>query len=266
MVHVNGAFHKTTERTLRAERQAVLESINVSRSYKSGENIVVALDNVSFSIRQGEFVAIMGPSGSGKSTLLNLLGALDYPSSGEILLAKRPLSKLDDTAITLMRRQHIGFIFQSFNLIPTLTAAENVGLPLMIGGKNLALYQQKISTLLEKVGLANRGHHKPDELSGGQQQRVAIARALITEPAIVLADEPTGNLDSKTSGEILQLLRRSCDEMSQAIVVVTHDPKAASYADRVIFLKDGRIADELNGSGKLGVDQILARFSKLEAL
>jgi putative ABC transport system ATP-binding protein len=224
---------------------AILETRGVSKEYHMGSVTVAALDGVDFIVEEGEFVAIMGPSGSGKSTLLHIMGGLDGPTNGEITVAGRPLSRLSDSQITLVRRRSVGFVFQFFNLLPTLTAEENLALPLLIDGKRVQDYQAKIDRLLELVGLSDRRHHKPDQLSGGEQQRVAIARAFVTDPAIVLADEPTGNLDSKTGEEVLALLRRSCDELGQTIVMVTHDPKAASFADRVVFLKDGRIVDEL---------------------
>jgi putative ABC transport system ATP-binding protein len=224
---------------------AVLQTDKVTKSYRMGESNVNALDNVDFTVDKGEFVAIMGPSGSGKSTLLHLLGGLDGPSDGEVTLASRPLSKLKDNDVTMVRRRNVGFIFQFYNLVPTLTAEENVALPLLIDGKKIEDCQPKIGEMLALVGLADRKHHKPDQMSGGQQQRVAIARALVTDPAIILADEPTGNLDSKSGTAILELLRRTCDELGHTIVMVTHDARAASYADRVVFLKDGRIVDEL---------------------
>jgi putative ABC transport system ATP-binding protein len=191
----------------------------------------------------------MGPSGSGKSTLLHLLGGLDGTSNGEITLAGRALSKLNDDAVTLIRRRNVGFIFQFYNLVPTLTAEENISLPLLIDGRNLDQYRSKIDELLKLVDLTDRRQHKPDQLSGGQQQRVAIARAFVTDPDIVLADEPTGNLDSKSGKAILELLRHSCDELGHTIVMVTHDAYAASYADRVVFLKDGRVVRRLDRAG-----------------
>jgi putative ABC transport system ATP-binding protein len=211
-----------------------------------GQITVSALDAVSLVVERGEFVAIMGPSGSGKSTLLHLLGGLDGPSDGEITLAGQPLSRLNDNQITIVRRRKVGFIFQFYNLLPTLTAEENVALPLLIDGKSLDhLRRERLERLLALVGLLDRRHHKPDQLSGGQQQRVAIARAFANDPEIVLADEPTGNLDSKSGTAILELLRKTCDELDATIVMVTHDPRAASYADRVVFLKDGSIVREL---------------------
>jgi len=244
----------------------ILETQQVSKQYQMGEVTVDALAEVDFTVEQGEFVAIMGPSGSGKSTLLHLLGGLDGPTDGEVTLAGRQLSKLNDNQITLIRRRNVGFIFQFFNLLPTLTAEENLALPLLIDGQNIKKHREKIDQLLNRVGLADRRYHKPDQLSGGQQQRVAIARAFVTDPAIVLADEPTGNLDSKTGDEILELLRRSCDEFGQTIVMVTHDAKAASFADQVVFLMDGRIADYLKMTGDQAEDvrQIQRHLRALE--
>lgn len=223
----------------------VIKAQSLQKQYKMGEHRVRALVGVDFSVQKGEFVAIMGPSGSGKSTLLHILGGLDKPSDGEITLAGHALSILNDKKATLVRRHNVGFVFQFFNLLPTLSAEENVALPLIIDGKKPRQYRERVNALLELVGLFERRRHKPDQLSGGEQQRVALARALVTEPAIVLADEPTGNLDTKTGTAIMQLLRRSCDELEQAIVAVTHDPRAAAYADRVIFLQDGLISREI---------------------
>ena len=223
----------------------VVRTDGLTKIYGDAAHRVYALDNVSFSVEEGEFVAIMGPSGSGKSTLLHLVGGLDQPSDGEVILAGQRLSLLKDKQLTLLRRRNVGFVFQFFNLLPTMTAEENITLPLLIDGKNLNEYSERLTSLLELIGLADRRKHKPEQLSGGEQQRVALARSLITEPAILLADEPTGNLDSKTGTTIMQLLRRSVDEMEQTIVVVTHDPRAASYADRVVFLRDGNIHSEI---------------------
>ena len=222
----------------------ILEAQALRKHYRLGEHTVDALAGVDFLVEKGEFVAIMGPSGSGKSTLLHLLGGLDKPSDGEVTLAEQRLSILNDTQATLVRRHNVGFVFQFYNLLPTLTAEENVALPLIIDGQSLRKHRPHIDALLELVGLTDRCRHKPDQLSGGEQQRVAIARALATEPAIVLADEPTGNLDSKTGMAIMELLRRSCDELGQTIVVVTHDPRAAAYADRIVFLGDGQVIGE----------------------
>ncbi|MGQ9785489.1 MAG: ABC transporter ATP-binding protein [Anaerolineae bacterium] len=232
----------------------ILEACRLSKQYRLGEVTVHALNGVNFTVAKGEFVAIMGPSGSGKSTLLHLLGGLDGVSDGEITLAGHQLTRLSDHQVTLVRRRNVGFIFQFFNLLPMFTAEENVALPLLIDGQNPNAYRERIDHLLQLVGLADRRCHKPDQLSGGEQQRVAIARALVTNPAIVLADEPTGNLDSKTGEEILRLLRRSCDELRQTIVMVTHDARAASFADRVVFLMDGRVVGELRTTGDRNED------------
>jgi putative ABC transport system ATP-binding protein len=224
---------------------AILEATQLWKRYKLGEHPVNALAGVDFAVERGDFVAIMGPSGSGKSTLLHLLGGLDRPSDGEITLDGLRLSILDDDRATLARRHNVGFVFQFYNLLPTLTAEENITLPLIIDGQNPAKLRERVDSLLKLVGLTDRRHHKPDQLSGGEQQRVAIARALVTHPAIVLADEPTGNLDSKTGTAIMELLRRSRDELRQTIIIVTHDPRAAAYADRVVILGDGQIRHDI---------------------
>jgi putative ABC transport system ATP-binding protein len=243
---------------------SVLQTQSVEKQYQMGEVTVDALDGIDFDVEQGEFVAVMGPSGSGKSTLLHLLGGLDWPSSGEVMLAGEALSSLSDDEITLLRRRGVGFVFQFFNLLPTLTTEENVALPLLIDGKAIEGYQKRIDRLLRLVGLTDRRDHKPHQLSGGQQQRVAIARALVTEPQIVLADEPTGNLDSKSGTVILELLRRSCDELGQTIVMVSHDPRAASYADRVVFLQDGQVAAHIKLGETDDVERILAKMGELD--
>jgi len=247
----------------------VLNASRLRKQYLMGDHQVEALAGVDFIVKKGEFVAIMGPSGSGKSTLLHLLGGLDQPSDGEVTLADHKLSLMNDSQITLVRRHNVGFIFQFFNLLPTLSAEENIALPLIIDGKNLRQYRERIDLLLELVGLSDRRHHKPDQLSGGEQQRVAIARALVTEPAIVLADEPTGNLDSKTGTIIMKLLRRSCDEFGQAIIAVTHDARAAAYADRVVFLRDGSIVKELHLDDQAEIaqnlHQIMTSVEELES-
>jgi putative ABC transport system ATP-binding protein len=218
---------------------------------------VHALSDANLCVGQGEFVAIMGPSGSGKSTLLHLIGGLDNPSDGQVLLAGRPLALLTDDEVTVIRRRQIGFVFQFLNLLPTLTAAENIALPLLLDGWRMKDCMARVQELLELVGLSSRRDHSPDQLSGGEQQRVAIARALIAEPLIVVADEPTGNLDTTAGREVLRLLRRACDEKGQTIVMVTHDPLAASHADRVIFLRDGRIVREVTGITEHGPQAIL---------
>ncbi len=243
---------------------SILETNNVSKQYQMGKVTVNALAGVDFNVEQNEFVAVMGPSGSGKSTLLHLLGGLDQPTDGEVTLAGRVLSTLSDKQVTITRRRKVGFIFQFYNLIPTLNAEENVALPLLIDGQRPKDYRERVEHLLGLVGLIERRRHKPDQLSGGEQQRVAIARALVTEPAIVLADEPTGNLDSKSGAEILRLLRQLCDELGQTIVMVTHDPRAASHADRIVFLKDGRVIEQMMLEGEKDATDILARLTELE--
>jgi len=233
----------------------LLEAQDLSKSYLLGEHAVEALKSVNFSVKEGEFVAIMGPSGSGKSTLMHLLGGLDTPTAGEVYLSDEALSQLNKKEITLSRRKHVGFVFQFFNLMPTLSAEENIMLPIVIDGQNPKRHQARLDQLLELIGLSGRRDHRPDQLSGGEQQRVAVARALITNPAILLADEPTGNLDSKTGKEIMELLRQSCEEFKQTVVVVSHDPRAAAYADRVVFLQDGNIVKEIRFSGSSDIDE-----------
>jgi len=216
----------------------------LSKRYGEGDGTVAALDQVSVSLVEGEFTAIMGPSGSGKSTLLHMLAGLDRPTSGQVFLGDTDISSLKDKALTLLRRDRIGFIFQSFNLLPTMTAAENIILPMRIAGRRPD--DQWVAQIVETVGLTGRLGHRPSQLSGGQQQRVAAARALASRPDIVFADEPTGALDSRSGAELLAFLRRAVDELGQTVVMVTHDATAASYADRVIFLADGHIVDEMH--------------------
>ncbi len=218
-------------------------TVAVSKSYGTGDAAVVALDAVSVDLRQGEFTAIMGPSGSGKSTLLHMLAGLDRPTSGEVYLGETEITGLNDKTLTLLRRDRIGFIFQSFNLLPTMTAAENIVLPMRIAGRKPDAAW--VASIVETVGLSQRLGHRPSELSGGQQQRVAAARALASRPQIVFADEPTGALDSRSGAELLAFLRKAVTELGQTVVMVTHDPKAASYADRVLFLADGHVVDEM---------------------
>jgi putative ABC transport system ATP-binding protein len=247
----------------------VLEARDLRKQYQMGKHLIEALAGINFKVEKGEFVAIMGPSGSGKSTLLHLLGGLDTPSRGEVTLANKRLSTLSERAATLARRHNVGFVFQFFNLLPTLTAEENILLPLIIDGKNPHKYRERLNSLLELVGLSDRRNHKPDQLSGGEQQRVAIARALITQPAILLADEPTGNLDSKTGTAIMELLRRSAEELEQTVIVVTHDPKAAAYASRVVFLRDGNIVTTFKPPAMMGLQPrmrgIMNSMQQLEA-
>jgi putative ABC transport system ATP-binding protein len=247
------------------EDNAVLRTENLTKIYRMGEVEVIALKEVNFAVQRGEFVAIMGASGSGKSTLLHLLGGLDTPTHGEVYFDGQALSRLNDDQVTLLRRQKIGFIFQFYNLLPTLNAIENVALPLMIDGQQASQSQAKVQELLHLVKLQDRENHRPDQLSGGQQQRVAIARAFVNQPQVVLADEPTGNLDSRSGKAILELLQRVCKELCTTIVMVTHDPKAASYADRVVFLKDGEIVTEIiSQNGSVPIDQIMAIMAELE--
>ncbi|MDH4162589.1 MAG: ABC transporter ATP-binding protein [Nitrospirota bacterium] len=221
---------------------------NASKSYMQGAREVHALRNVSLNIGKGEFLSVMGASGSGKSTLLNLIGGLDQPSGGEIFMDGKPLHGISDDELTLIRRRRVGFIFQFFNLLPVLTAAENVSLPLLLEGTPFSQIQPKAVDLLKKMGLEERVDHRPEQLSGGEMQRVAIARALVTNPAVLLADEPTGNLDSHTSEEIFMLLK-SLHEQGQTIVMVTHDPRAAAYGSRIVTLKDGAISEDITTGG-----------------
>ena len=222
---------------------AVVDATDLTRRYGEGEAAVDALRGVSLVVRPGELVAVMGPSGSGKSTLMHLLAALDKPSGGTVSIAGQDVGSLSDRDVTLLRREHIGFVFQFFNLLPMLSAEENVKLPLSIAGEKPD--PEFFEELLKRVGLADRRSHRPSELSGGQQQRVAIARALVSQPSVVFADEPTGNLDSRTGSEILELLRQSTADLGQTMVMVTHDAHAAEIADRVLFLADGVIVEEL---------------------
>jgi putative ABC transport system ATP-binding protein len=223
--------------------EVVAQAVDLTKVYGEGEAHVVALAGVSVAFARGRMTAIMGPSGSGKSTLMHCMAALDSPTSGRIVIDGVDISSLKDRALTRLRRERLGFVFQAFNLVPTLSARENITLPLDIAGRKVD--QAWFDTVIDTVGLRDRLSHRPSELSGGQQQRVACARALVSRPAIVFADEPTGNLDSHASAEILGFLRRSVTEYGQSIVMVTHDPTAAAYADRVLFLADGRIVDEI---------------------
>ena len=242
MTAISAPTPTTTTSPTRADAHAA-RAENVSKSYGSGDAAVYALDNVSVGLSAGEFTAIMGPSGSGKSTLLHVLAGLDRPTSGEIYVGDTEITKLKDKALTLLRRDQIGFIFQSFNLLPTLTAAENIVLPIRIAGRKPDDFW--VQSIVETVGLTERLNHKPSQLSGGQQQRVAAARALASRPQIVFADEPTGALDSRSGAELLGFLRTAVKELGQTVVMVTHDASAAAYADRVLFLADGKIVDEM---------------------
>ncbi|GIW84705.1 MAG: ABC transporter ATP-binding protein [Gemmataceae bacterium] len=222
----------------------MLELIEVTKVYVQGRRTVPAVQGVSLTVRPGEFVTIMGPSGSGKSTLMHLMGALDTPTSGRALFHGQDLQAMSDRQRSLLRRERIGFVFQAFNLLPTLTAAENVALPLLLAGRNRRQALQRAGECLEQVGLSHRADHFPDELSGGEMQRVAVARAIVADPEAVLCDEPTGNLDSQTSREILTLLSRLPEPARRAVVMVTHDPTAAAYGTRLVRLRDGRIESD----------------------
>src|SRR5262245_45272890 len=237
------ATRTENEGTAVSANGAVVAAREVTRRYGEGDTAVDALRGVSLDVARGKLTAVMGPSGSGKSTLMHILAGLDKPTSGSITIDGIELTSLNDTDLTKLRREHIGFVFQFFNLLPMLTAEENVVLPLTIAGEKPS--GAWLEELLGKVGLKDRRKHRPSELSGGQQQRVAIARALVSRPTVVFADEPTGNLDSTTSGEILELMRDSVDALGQTTVMVTHDPRAAAIADRILFLDDGEIVKDL---------------------
>lgn len=220
----------------------ILEVTNLCKTYGKGDTMVKALDNVSFSVEKGEFVAIIGPSGSGKSTLLHILGGVDVPTKGSVVINQTDISNLDETALAIFRRRQIGLIYQSYNLIPILTVQENLTLPLLLDGRKPD--EKQISTLVKRLGLENRLDHLPNQLSGGQQQRVSIGRALVNNPALMLADEPTGNLDSENSKEIISLLRQFNKDFNQTVIIITHDEKIANSADRVITIEDGKITGD----------------------
>lgn len=220
----------------------ILEVTNLCKTYGKGDTMVKALDNVSFSVEKGEFLAIIGPSGSGKSTLLHILGGVDVPTSGSVVINQTDISNLDETALAIFRRRQIGLIYQFYNLIPILTVQENLTLPLLLDGRKPD--KKQIDTLVKRLGLENRLDHLPNQLSGGQQQRVSIGRALVNNPALMLADEPTGNLDSENSKEIISLLRQFNKEFNQTVIIITHDEKIANLADRVITIEDGKITGD----------------------
>ncbi len=237
---------------------AAARAVDLHKTYGTGQATVHALAGITVSFERGRFTAVMGPSGSGKSTLMHCMAGLDRPTSGHTYVGDLDIGSLDDHGLTQMRRDRVGFVFQSFNLVPTLTAGENITLPPDLAGRKVD--QEWYEYLVGQLGLGDRLHHRPTELSGGQQQRTACARALINRPDLVFADEPTGNLDSNSSAEMLSFLRRSVDQFGQSIVMVTHDPRGASYADRVLFLADGNVVDELTGPTP---DSVLERMRTL---
>jgi putative ABC transport system ATP-binding protein len=241
--------------------EVAAEVVAATKVYGAGDTAVRALDDVTIAFAAGRFTAIMGPSGSGKSTLMHCLAGLDTLSAGQAFIGDVDLGDLDDKRLTLLRRTRVGFVFQAFNLVPTLTAGENIRLPLLLGGSDGD--EAWIDTVIDTVGLRDRLGHRPSELSGGQQQRVAVARALASRPEVTFADEPTGNLDSRTGAEVLSFMRRAVDDMGQTIVMVTHDPVAAGYADTVVFLADGRIVDHMDRPTPTGV---LDRMKSLEGV
>jgi putative ABC transport system ATP-binding protein len=250
----------TSQLTTSQLTEVAARASDLVKRYGTGPTAVVALDHVDVELRRGEFTAIMGPSGSGKSTLMHCLAGLDSVTSGSVALGDVELRGLSDKKMTALRRDRIGFVFQSFNLVPTLTALENITLPIAIAGRRPD--QQWLDTVIDTLGLRDRLGHRPAELSGGQQQRVAVGRALASRPEIVFGDEPTGNLDSRSSGEVLRILRDSVDRLGQTVVIVTHDAHAASFADRVLFLADGRIVDELRAPT---AESVLDRMKRLES-
>lgn len=246
-----------------AVKTVAVEACGLTRIFGEEATRVEALTNIDLRVNRGEFVAIMGPSGSGKSTLLHLLGGLDEPTSGSVMVNGQDLGSMSDDQITQLRRRHIGFVFQAFNLLPVLTAEENIALPLIIDGRSEIQANKQVRAVLERVGIANRKDHYPTELAGGEQQRVALARSLCADPVLLLADEPTGNLDSRNSEQIIALLRKLVDEHGQTIVMVTHDAGHAAMADRLITLRDGRIEDEQTLPRGRSADAVLQELEPL---
>jgi putative ABC transport system ATP-binding protein len=246
--------------TVTSETTSAARSLDLTKTYGSGQAAVRALNNVNVAFERGRFTAVMGPSGSGKSTLLHCMAGLDRPTSGQAFIGGQDISQLDDTGITRLRRDRIGFVFQSFNLVPTLTAAENITLPLNLAGTKVD--REWFDDIVGRLGIGDRLDHQPSQMSGGQQQRVACARALITRPELVFADEPTGNLDSNASAELLSFLKDSTVRTGQSVVMVTHDPRAAAYSDRVVLLADGAVVGEIE---KPTADSVLERMRNLGA-
>ena len=252
--------------TTQSETAVAARAENLTKTYGDGENAVHALDGVSLTVRRGEFVAIMGPSGSGKSTLMHMMAGLDAPTAGRVWLGGQEITGLSDADLTILRRRRVGFVFQSFNLVPTLTAQENILLPFDLDARRPSSGERaRIDHLVHALGLNGRIQHRPHQLSGGQQQRVAIARALATAPDLVFADEPTGNLDSRSSREVLALLRTASQEFGQSIAMVTHDPVAASRADRVIFVGDGRIVADKSAQTPEQISAFMLRADEVAA-
>ena len=246
--------------TVTSETTSAARSLDLTKTYGSGQAAVRALNNVNVAFERGRFTAVMGPSGSGKSTLLHCMAGLDRPTSGQAFIGEQDIGQLNDTGITRLRRDRIGFVFQSFNLVPTLTAAENITLPLDLAGTKVD--REWFDDIVGRLGIGDRLDHQPSQMSGGQQQRVACARALITRPELIFADEPTGNLDSNASAELLSFLKNSTVQTGQSIVMVTHDPRSAAYADKVVFLADGAVVGELE---KPTADSVLERMRNLGA-
>ena len=242
-MNTNTTIAQATAATQEAPASSIVRLQGVSKIYGNGDAQVRALDDVSVGFGAGEFTAIMGPSGSGKSTMMHILAGLDAPTSGHVFVEDTDITTLKDTALTKLRRDRIGFVFQSFNLVPTLDARANILLPMRLAGK--APEKEWFDLIVNSLGIANRLSHRPSEMSGGQQQRVAVARALMSRPAVIVADEPTGNLDSHSTDEVMDLLRRAVDELGQSVIMVTHDTATAAYADRVLVCRDGRIVSDL---------------------
>jgi len=242
---------------------SLLRTESLSKVYGDAAHPVHALDNVTLSIEEGEFVAIMGPSGSGKSTLLYMLGGLEKPTTGKVWLNDKDISSMTDDALSVLRRTQIGFVFQFFNLIPVLKARDNVAMPLILDGVKREDALRRADEALGRVGLSGRTEHRPAELSGGEQQRVALARSMVTNPAVIMGDEPTGNLDSTASDEVVLLMRKAADEWGRTIIIVTHDPRVAAHADRIVFLKDGKIVDENRMKGQSSAEDIRTQLGKV---